>query len=393
MTDNKDTNPFDGFKALEGDTMPPSDLEIKDVDSMDTLGEDTGIVDKTEESPEEEIKEVKEDNKKKEELSVDNLEIEYRDTVGGEEEVEEEEIVNESPKQEKVEEPEEMSEIGVLAKHLKDEGVIDYDDEEFEDSEEGLVSVVKKQIKKGVDEYKENLDPLAKQFLDYIEDGGDPQHFTKAYSTVDFARIDRGALKGKSELQKQLVAELMRREGYNREEIVEEIQDLLNGNVLQGRASRSLRKLQDIQQKERAQLLKTQKEEASKKQEEQENFLNNLRDNIDGKEEIAGFPISKKQKNAFYNYITKPDRKTGKTKLVMDSEADKDAQLKMAWLYFNNFNFEKVEKKARTKATSNLRANLERASGVSRKKLKSKSRTKVSGSDTDFSLFSKAMKL
>ena len=335
MTDNKDTNPFDGFKALEGDTMPPSDLEIKDVDSMDTLGEDTGIVDKTEESPEEEIKEVKEDNKKKEELSVDNLEIEYRDTVGGEEEVEEEEIVNESPKQEKVEEPEEMSEIGVLAKHLKDEGVIDYDDEEFEDSEEGLVSVVKKQIKKGVDEYKENLDPLAKQFLDYIEDGGDPQHFTKAYSTVDFARIDRGALKGKSELQKQLVAELMRREGYNREEIVEEIQDLLNGNVLQGRASRSLRKLQDIQQKERAQLLKTQKEEASKKQEEQENFLNNLRDNIDGKEEIAGFPISKKQKNAFYNYITKPDRKTGKTKLVMDSEADKDAQLKMAWVYFN----------------------------------------------------------
>ena len=77
----------------------------------------------------------------------------------------------------------------------------------------------------------------------------------------------------------------------------------------------------------------------------------------------------------------------------MDSEADKDSQLKMAWLYFNNFNFEKVEKKARTKAASNLRANLERASGVSRKKLKSKSRTKVSGDDMDFSLFSKAMKL
>ena len=65
----------------------------------------------------------------------------------------------------------------------------------------------------------------------------------------------------------------------------------------------------------------------------------------------------------------------------------------MAWFYFNKFNFEKVEKKARTKAVSNLRTNLERASGVSRGKLKSKSRTKTSGSDSDFSLFSKAMKL
>lgn len=392
MIENKDINPFEGFKALEGDTIAPDNVEIQE--TVEPIGEDTGITDKTDEASEEIVQKKEEAPKeKKEELSVDNLEIEYKESVEEEIEEEEEDTITPTQTKEKDEDPEDMSEIGVLAKHLKDEGVIEFDDEEFEDTEEGLVNVVKKQIKKGVDDYKENLDPLAKQFLDFIEDGGDPQHFTKAYSTVDFARIDRAALKGKGELQKQLVAELMRREGYNREEIVEEIQDLLNGNVLQGRASRSLRKLQEMQQKERATLLKTQKENAAQKAEQQETFLSNLRENIDTKEEIAGFPISKKQKTAFYNYITKPDRKTGKTKLVMDSEADKDAQLKMAWLYFNDFNFEKVEKKARSKATSNLRANLERASGVSRKKLKSKSRTKVSGADTDFSLFSKAMKL
>tara|TARA_R110002020_G_scaffold455368_1_gene671461 strand:- start:83 stop:1258 length:1176 start_codon:yes stop_codon:yes gene_type:complete len=391
MSDKKELNPFEGFKSLEGDTMAPDNVEIQEVAEVETLAEDTGITDKTDETIEKETPVAKES--KKEELSVDNLEIEYRETVEEEEEIEE----SPEPKTEKQEEAnteeEELSQIGVLANHLKEEGVIEFDDEEFEDSEDGLAKVVKNQIKKGVSEYKENLDPVAQQFLEFIEDGGDPQHFTKAYATVDFSRIDNNNLKGKSDLQKQIVAELMRREGYNREEIVDEIQDLLNGNVLAGRANRSLRKLQGIQKKERAELLETQKKQAVVKQEKQETFLTELRENIDGKEDIAGFPISKKQKKSFYDYITKPDRKTGKTKLVMDSEADKDSQLKMAWLYFNNFDFGKVEKKARTKAASNLRANLERASGISRKKLKSKSRTKVSGDDTDFSLFSKAMKL
>jgi hypothetical protein len=393
MSDKKELNPFEGFKSLEGDTIAPDNVEIQEVAEVEALAEDTGIVDKTDETKEKETPVAKES--KKEELSVDNLEIEYRETI--EEEEEEEEDVSSEPKTEKQEEAdteeEELSQIGVLANHLKEEGVIEFDDEEFEDSEDGLAKVVKKQIEKGVSEYKENLDPVAQQFLEFIEDGGDPQHFTKAYATVDFSRIDNNNLKGKSDLQKQIVAELMRREGYNREEIVDEIQDLLNGNVLAGRANRSLRKLQGIQKKERAQLLETQKKQAVIKQEKQETFLTELKENIDGKEDIAGFPISKKQKKAFYEYITKPDRKTGKTKLVMDSEADKDSQLKMAWLYFNNFDFGKVEKKARTKAASNLRANLERASGISRKKLKSKSRTKVSGDDMDFSLFSKAMKL
>ena len=63
----------------------------------------------------------------------------------------------------------------------------------------------------------------------------------------------------------------------------------------------------------------------------------------------------------------------------------------MAWLYFNNFDFSKVEKKAKTKAVSTLRSHLERASNVSTKKLKSKSRTRVTGDDIDFSLFSKAI--
>jgi hypothetical protein len=46
----------------------------------------------------------------------------------------------------------------------------------------------------------------------------------------------------------------------------------------------------------------------------------------------------------------------------------------MAWLYFNKFNFSKVEKKAKTKATSDLKAKLQKATD-STSKLKSKRKT------------------
>ena len=47
MSDTKSTSPFEGFKALKGDTIAPDDLEIKEVGNVESLGEDTGIVDQT----------------------------------------------------------------------------------------------------------------------------------------------------------------------------------------------------------------------------------------------------------------------------------------------------------------------------------------------------------
>ena len=200
-------------------------------------------------------------------------------------------------------------------------------------------------------------------------------------------------IEGKENLQKQLVAELMRREGFSQDEILSDIQDFVDGGLIEKRATRALSKLKAMQANQRKELLKSQEEASKAKEAEYNNFLTSLKDDIDSREEIAGFNVSKKVKKDFYDYITKPDRKTGKTRLVMDSEADQDSQLKMAWLYYNKFDFSKIEKKARTKATSSLKASLERASNISTKKLKSKSRTKATGNDIDFSLFENALKI
>jgi len=396
MSENKTNNPLDGFKNLAGDIMPSEDLEIKDVaevptDDTDIMGADTGIKDLTGnndlettevENMDDRGEETKEESK--EDLSVSNLEIAYKEEMGEEEPAEE--TVAES-------DSEEVSQLGVLANYLKEEGVIDFEDEEFEDTEDGIKSLIENEIKKGINKYKEDLPSLAQEFIEYIDKGGDPQNFVKATSDVDFSRIENKMIEGKENLQKQLVAELMRREGFSQDEILSDIQDFVDGGLIEKRATRALSKLKAMQANQRKELLKSQEEASKAKEAEYNNFLTSLKDDIDSREEIAGFSVSKKVKKDFYDYITKPDRKTGKTRLVMDSEADQDSQLKMAWLYYNKFDFSKIEKKARTKATSSLKASLERASNISTKKLKSKSRTKATGNDIDFSLFENALKI
>ena len=396
MSTETNENSLEGFKNLAADIMPAESIEVKEVtevpaDDLETLGSDTGIVDltpgnnleKESEAPES-MDETTEDKKEdKEVLSADNLEIQYKNEIPEGESTEEELAEGEE---------EEISQIGVVANFLKEEGIVDFDSEEFEDTEEGFAKVIQSEISKGVEKYKEDLEPLAKEFLTYIEKGGDPSKFVKATSDVDFSKIDVKMIDGKENLQKQLVAELMRKEGYSNDEIMEDVKDFTDGGLIAKKAKRALTKLKDLQLKDRASLLADQEKAEEAKKEEYQTFLSSLKEDIESREEIAGFSINTKSKKDFYNYITKVDRKTGKTRLVSDSEADQDSQLKMAWLYYNKFDFKHVEKKARTKATSSLRASLERASGVSTRKLKSKTRTKVTNSDVDFSLFANALK-
>ena len=410
MAKKETKNPLQGFKNIAAEIMPADNIEVQDVESvpendLDILGEDTGIIDTTGDNSEddsvaldvtggtiqsnkkEKTEEKEKTPKKEESLTVDNLEIEYKKEVKSEDtkdtEVDEE--------VEEAEDTETLSQMGVLANYLKDEGVVDFTEDEFEDSEEGLVKVIQSEINKGVEKYKEELPPLAQEFIDYIDKGGDPANFVKATSDVDFSQIDPKVIDGKENLQKQLVAELMRREGYSQEDISQDVQDFVDGGLIAKRANRALSKLKSLQATERKSLLADQEKANKAQKEEHDNFLTSLKEDIDTREEIAGFPIAKKHRKDFYDYITKVDRKTGKTKLVSDSEADKDSQIKMAWLYYNKFDFSKVEKKARTKATSSLRANLERANTVSTKRLKSKARTSAGSTDIDFSLFENAL--
>ena len=385
----KEENPFEAFNLLNSDIIvSEEDAEIKEVPDMEAV--------------ETKEKEPVTDSKKEitsplKELEIQN--VESIEDIEEEKEEEEETIIpevklEEAPADEAPESDheEEESPIRVFADYLHDKGIVELKEDDFEDSDEGLVSLIENSIKNKVSEYKETLPPVAKEFLDYIDSGGEPANFIDTYSEVDYSKITGEAIEDKLEAQKQIVADLLYREGYSGEEIQEEIQDYEDGGLLYNKSKRALKKLQVHQDKQKANLVQEQKAEEVRKKEEYTNYLVSLKDDINKRENIAGFEITDRQKKKFYDYITKVDRKTGRTQLLEDSINDNDAQLKMAWLYFNKFDFDKVQRQAKTDAVSDLKSKLQRAQSSS-SKMASKKRSKAPEETTsDFSLFRSIVK-
>jgi hypothetical protein len=378
-----ETDDFKGFNILN--TSPTEfNPEIKEVGEIPgALGDVT--TDSTEDSTEEELG-IKDKRSKKEDEeiviqhvdSVEEIETETKD----EEETEEvsdkdiEDKNNETDGETSTDEPEEEETVfRTIATEFSTKGLLAEVGEDFEDSEEGFAALIDKTVDEKVKEYKESLPEVAKNFIDFVQAGGDPQHYVDSRTTIDYNRIAVDKLAENETAQREIVYNLLVKEGYEPDEISEEIADYEDGGLLANKAKRALGKLQKIQAQEQSQMIEKQKQEADAQKEQYNTFLSDLKQDIDTRDDIAGFEFSnKKQRNEFYNYITKVDRKSGKTQLQTDNEADSEAQLKMAWLYFNKFNFSKVEKKAKTKATSDLKAKLQKATD-STSKLKSKRKT------------------
>ena len=151
--------------------------------------------------------------------------------------------------------------------------------------------------------------------------------------------------------------------------------------------------MQKAQEKQRLDAIEAQKQQAADIRKKNQERLEELEGSINSAEEIGGFTLTKKAKKDFFNYMTKIDPKTGKTKLMADSE-NEDKQLLMAYLYFNDFKFDKLEKKIASKETKSLAEKLGRHTDSSLRG-KSKRKTKAPANDkgsTNMSILKKALK-
>lgn len=390
-----------GFNLLAGNeenselgaSLFNDDPEKKETESEN---EKTGIVDErtskdnsikiqTKYDLEEEQEEEEEDDsleKEKEETKTSKKEETKKDLENKEEENEENE--------EDIEE-DDNSPFLTFARFLDENGIADYDEENFEDSEAGLLAMVDKSVEKGVKAYKDNIPEDAKKFLEYLEAGGDPKQYVEnSQSIPDYKGLSDDMLT-KESVQKALVTDWMRLQGYSEEEISESLQDYEESGILEKQAKRIHPKLVGKQKEYEDNILNTQKEEHQKQIEAHKEYIEGIKKSIDTAEDIAGIPITKKAKDEFFKYVTESN-KEGKTKLLQDIEADPDAQLKMAWFMYNKFDFSKIETKAKTKVSSKLRDNLSNLDSSLKLKGKSKGSTKKKDSDElDLSSFKRLL--
>jgi len=248
-----------------------------------------------------------------------------------------------------------------------------------------------KTVQNAVDKYKKSVPNAATAFLEYLEAGGDPKKYIENSSSVPDYKGLSDQLLQKDSVQKALLTDWMRLQGYSDEEILESLTDYEESGLLAKQSKRVHPKLIQKQLEYEKNLVSQQKEQHQEQVEAYKTYVDNIKKSIDAKEDIAGFEISPRKKEDFFNYITESD-KEGKTRLLQDIEADPDSQLKMAWLMYNKFDFSNIEKKVKSKVSSKLRDSLSNLDSTA--KMKGSSKRKKKATDTqemDFSSWKKLL--
>ena len=302
-----------GENPLEG-----LDLSVLDNITPEPKAEEKATEEKTEDpgifNPELKIQEVDEIPTKIEEKNEPEVEA----ATEQEEEVPQEKVEEEAPVSDTTEGKQEQEEDGqdplfVFASLQRDAGLIDFKDDEFEGSEDWLLSQVEKSVADKVSEYKESMPPEIRYLLDNYEEGVPLNNLIEmsskeqTYDSLNEANVEKDA-----SLQKALVKDLLTRSGWSQERIQKKIERYEDSGVLLEEAQDALASLKDIQKAEKENYVEQQKQEQKQRAEAHKQWLDDLNDHISKKEEILpGFKLSPKDKTNLYNGITKLD-KSGK---------------------------------------------------------------------------------
>lgn len=251
-----------------------------------------------------------------------------------------------------------------LVEYLNEKGIVSIEQEElenFEDSEEGLEQIVgntiKKEVTRGIEDYKSQYPDDVQEFLKFIELGGSPKDFYDVYyGNVSFEKMNPDT----EENQKFIIREGLKLSGLEDKDIEEELKDYEDLGKLEAKAGFYLKRLQSYEKSQKENLIKIQENQEKERQNSITKYWNDLKESLNSKESVQGFKLTPKLKEQLWDYIASPDKKTGKTKLQIHNETNKDAQFLYAYLAMNNWDLSKLEKQITTKVSSDLKQKLGR---------------------------------
>ena len=340
-----------------------------DSDLTNEVDETTGKEDKTE------TKETKEDTKETKETSTKEVTADLEDD-------------NKKSSDKTEETTQEESSLKVFASWLGEKGLVDYDEETFEDSEEGLKKLMSSTVEKEVEKYKQSLPEDVHKLVEFVEAGGDPKQFMDLYynqsSWADFKLEDEND-------HKVVLKEYLKAQGEDEEEINETLDTYEVSGILEKKAKTALTKLQNAEKSYQEQLVEVQKKYDAEQRELAKRQYEDFKAKLYAKEEIQGFKLTPKMKDNLWDFIMKPD-KTGKTGLQKHNETNENAQFMYAYLAMNDWDLSKLEKQVKNKVNSELASKLSNFKD-GRSKLKSGQSDSFSSerSSGNFSAFRQAL--
>ena len=272
------------------------------------------------------------------------------------------------------------------AQLLKDKGILpDFDVEQWDGSEEGLLDAVDQEIEAGIQEYRQALDPRVQYLIENLEAGVPFEKVLQMDSNViRYNSIDEAKVVSDENLQKQILSDFYKRttklndDKINR--LIENFETIGNMEDEAKSALADLKKL-DIEEVEAQKQQSLQQKEQAKVQ--QEKVLKDLGTKIsETKEIVPGIPLNKTSRNKLFDSMVKPvaiDAQGRPVNRVMQVRNEDPMHFEMALHYLvevtNGFkDWSKIQVPGKKKVVSDLEkisAGLKtNSSGSSRKRLK-----------------------
>ncbi len=228
--ENKDATPLKEFNILDTPFGDGLEMEFTD-DFKEDVSVKNNMVEGEDPDTEEfnEFSSNEETVKPKKEVPTKKVEAEL------------EEEVEELSKKEVQQSSDEASSLKVFASWLGEQGLVDFNEESFEDSEEGLKNLVGATIEREVQNYKNSLPEDVHKLVEFVEAGGNPKDFMEAY----YNNKSWGEYEVDSEVsQKVVLREYLKAQGEEDEDIEETLDTYEVSGILEKKAKVALNKLQ-----------------------------------------------------------------------------------------------------------------------------------------------------
>lgn len=301
----------------------------------------------------------------------DNEETKIQEEEVKEEETSETEIEEGSTNTDIVETPEDDAQaetFEALAEYLIEEGVIiPKDNKDYFKSPEGIRELVKDSIEIGIDEYKASKPKMAQDFIEFIENDGDPRDFIQQVSNVNYRDVvivpteeDEDNLEEYINTQKLVIRDKLVLDGLTEEEIEDTISGFEEAKQLEKQAKFALKNLIKIQDEEYTSMLKEQEEFKQSRIKEAQVQEEDLKKLIKGTKKIGDYDLTDSDQDNFIKYLTVPVQKDKQgnilTKALVDSQ-DPVKRLELAYLQFKG-GIKELTKKAENKTKLQLKEKL-----------------------------------
>ena len=232
-------------------------------------------------------------------------------------------------------------------------------DQDYEDTAEGLTALTKDMADRlandKMDQVLEKF-PLVKNHLQYVLNGGQSQDFMQAYDpNMDYntLRISEGDVSS----QKAILGDYLAIKGHDGEFINEMLEDYEDTGKLYNKSEAARKALGKYQNQQREQLMEQQVQRQQEERDQLQQFWGGVAETIQHSNEFAGLSVPEREKNEFFDYLSRPVTKEGHTQRDLDHlEAEMETKLAIDYLMYKGFDLDTIiNTKARTKSARSLK--------------------------------------